>query len=399
MMADMLSAEDRHVVAHEPELPGLRVVLDPDVFAELLTPELADARIESARVVYLRYKPRTSCLGAYRMWVRGRAVDVYAKALRPVDAHRLGKPDSKLRPSAIGPARLVFEDIGLCVHVYPNDRKLRSLRRLESGEGRARILRGAVPERPELWNANVVRLAYKPERRFVAQLKAGTRALASAKMHRRGAPAVLAGLDSLVESSEALRLPRLLGRSERHGLAVWEWLDGDLLRGVLAGPEASAQPLYLTGRALAELHLSNSVENGDTKTLSEHRVAQVRRARAALESLHPRLHASARRIGTRVLCGLLERTTMPNRIHGDFYSKQVVVDGGCVGFIDLDAVRPGEPEEDSPTSSPTWTATRSAGDCLRPWCPSGARLSSRGIARLADESTTNGWRSSDRGAF
>src|SRR5207247_11060393 len=60
----MLPPPDADLVAREPDLPGLAVVLDADAFDEILRAQVPGVRIQGARATYLHYKPGTFWLVA-----------------------------------------------------------------------------------------------------------------------------------------------------------------------------------------------------------------------------------------------------------------------------------------------------------------------------------------------
>src|SRR5437867_1003743 len=71
----------------------------------------------------------------------------------------------------------------LVVWVFPNDLRLRVLRRLADQKTRLDLLRHMLPERPDLWGGTLRTLRYKPERRYVAQLETTSGARLVLKAH------------------------------------------------------------------------------------------------------------------------------------------------------------------------------------------------------------------------
>ena len=66
-MNPMLLPEDHLLIDCDRALPGLRLLFDADAFAGAVRPHLAHARLDGARLLYLRYKPGTSCLASYQL--------------------------------------------------------------------------------------------------------------------------------------------------------------------------------------------------------------------------------------------------------------------------------------------------------------------------------------------
>src|SRR2546422_9176896 len=139
--ATMLSPPEADLVRRDGVLPGLATVLDPDALLAALAPALPAADVRAASVRYVRYKPHTNCLVAYRLDVPGaesQTMDIHAKV------HRLDAPE-KLRkarqrahaPGRLGVGRIVLEDRGLVVWAVSNDLRLRDRKstRLNSSHG------------------------------------------------------------------------------------------------------------------------------------------------------------------------------------------------------------------------------------------------------------------------
>jgi hypothetical protein len=76
----MLSDADIAVVARDPVVLGLAVLLDPDRLAEKLNRLLHGRRPETATITYLRYKPGTGCLAGLRLETPDGTVELSAKA-------------------------------------------------------------------------------------------------------------------------------------------------------------------------------------------------------------------------------------------------------------------------------------------------------------------------------
>ena len=76
---------DQALIARDPALPGLALLLDDRALSAALTPHLPGHSI--ARVTYLRYKPQTHCLAALRLDDHsGNTQTLWAKAL-PAASH------------------------------------------------------------------------------------------------------------------------------------------------------------------------------------------------------------------------------------------------------------------------------------------------------------------------
>src|SRR2546425_5956694 len=150
----MLSPPEADLVRRDGVLPGLATALDPDALLAALAPALPAADVRAASVRYVRYKPHTNCLVAYRLDVAGaesQTMDIHAKVHRLDAPEKLGKARQRAPvPGRLGVGRIVLEDAGLVGWAVPNDLRLRTVRRLTDRDARARLLRrlGPRPPRP-----------------------------------------------------------------------------------------------------------------------------------------------------------------------------------------------------------------------------------------------------------
>src|SRR5687768_4932170 len=255
----MLWPDDQLLIDRDRRLPGLRLLFDADAFADELRGHLprGAAEVASARVAYMRYKPGTSCLASYQLDTSAGRVDAYAIAYRTGEDQKLRKDVSLAQPSAPGPGALVFPDLYVAVHFFPNDVRLDALRELATVESRRALLRKLLPTHPTLWDGALTRLAYKPHRRYVAMLSAGERPQAVIKFYTRGGYEAAYRNARSIESTAHLRVPRRMGRSSRNNIAVYRWIDGAQLGNVA---QMSPAALESFGAALREIHRQGAPE-------------------------------------------------------------------------------------------------------------------------------------------
>lgn len=341
----MLSPADASLVQRDVWLPGLRTLLDADAFLAAMQLSAPAARVRSARLRYLRYKPGQNCLAAYTLEVDGRRVECHAKAYRAVDAGKLAK--SAWRPASSGPlgaGRFVWRERGAEVCVFPNDNKLETLALMANAARREDFLRRHLPEHPELWAGEVRTLAYKPERRWTGGLGTAGQPQAVCKLYGSAAFEKVRGRFKQFKSGEVLRVSPLLGRSKGRGVLCFGWQDGRLLSEALADPAFNVGELRRVGVALAELHQQ------DVPALP---VVSRRSEAAALLALGDLLafllpEQATRLLQTaRVLAAHIEALPQHDAtIHGDFYAKQVLLGKSSVALLDLDEAGRGDPVSD-----------------------------------------------------
>lgn len=328
---------DAALLRREPELPGLAVLLDAQAFARELAGALPEAGIRSAAPVYLRYKPHTSCLAAYRVATAAGTISVYARAHRPSVPEKLRSAgEASERDSLLGPGGVVLGDVAVAVHAFPHDRRLPALTRLTDGRRRRRLLRRALPEHPRLWDGTLRTLRYKPERRWVAVVESATGERALLKLHA----------DAAATASAAPRL----GQLAEHHLVVHPWIDGRPLdEALLTQGAAAGAAARQAGIALAELHRGDGpLDAAQLATLppgARSGDARLRSAADAVAWLCPRLADLAFSLATQV-ADEDEEPSVSCPVHGDWSPDQVVLGPSGAGIIDLDAAHRGDPTRD-----------------------------------------------------
>ena len=304
---------------------------------ERLERALPGAGIGTMRARYLRYKPATSCLVAYRVEAGGAEHDLHALTWCGGEGPRFDKAESRrLVPGPLGPGLLRWDDVPAALWSFPNDLEVRALNRLGEPAARRRLLWRLARHRPELQDAAFEPLAYKPARRFVGKLTAANGAQAVVKLYSRSSWAARTSIEQAPDSVERLRLPETLGRSERHRAALLDWLPGELLTDLLRRTELPCVELEAAGAALAELH------GGDGSDLPLRDPAFGDEGLLALAETLGRLAPERAGATAEVARGLAaafgrsarEAELVP--VHGDLHAKQIVVDGGRVGLLDLD---------------------------------------------------------------
>ncbi|HET6203016.1 MAG TPA: aminoglycoside phosphotransferase family protein [Planctomycetota bacterium] len=338
------------VARRDPSIPGLAALLDPEG-ARRAVGEALRREIPSAPVVeYVRYKPGVSALLLWRAEVPGGGpARVYAKAYADDRAQadaakaaaRLGEGDMDLF-TVLGATRAV-------AFAFPYDAGLPGLRRLHREDGLKRALARARPERSEAgWRPKARGTAleivrYKPENRCVFRLDARWRRDADGSDEReplfgRALPPERARRSNGVLAAFAplagVRIPRLAGFDEATGTVLVTALPGRALLEFGGEPDAFAA----VGRALAALHRSGlplpPAESGGE------RIERLRRECASLGRAGEPWAGTALRLLDRIGPSLGEQSAV---VHGDFHAEQVLLEGGEVGFVDLDGAGAGDP--------------------------------------------------------
>lgn len=350
------AAVEADLARRDPHIPGLATVLDPDAFVAAVRRAAPHADARGGRILYLRYKPHMLCRARYRLDVSGRDVDLDVRACRPEDlAATLSGRDGEnggatIVDGPLGPGRLVLEEHAVVITVFPNDLKLLTLAHLADPARRHGLLSELLPDQPGLWRSELRPLGYRPERRYVAEVRAtrnGHRAVVKAytrKAYKRGKHNGTAFV-----SSGPLRLARLLGSSDDHRLLAFEWLPGATLHDLFAVPELKPAVVAETGAALATLH--DQRPEGLEVWTRRHEISALANLAAELGFVCPALARQAESLALRIGAELASAPPLQAPLHGDFSAAQVIVTphGGAsnrVAIIDLDWSCRGDPADD-----------------------------------------------------
>jgi Ser/Thr protein kinase RdoA (MazF antagonist) len=321
----MLSLADHAILKRETALPSLGFLLDDEAFADIVNETWPALKVTQTRGCYLRYKPLTSCLVRYEVTTSHGQELIFAKAYPAKATDKFSKARAKTHSDY---HRAVLEKACLILYRFPDDPKLR-IKALEL-KPRQAFFQGLVPG---YGKADIEIMTYKPERRLV---------LKAANGHKRAALKFYAKDDFLsakrkAESSLALgsiRTPSLLESSEEHGLLAFEWLEGQLMRSMLASEGFHEKQLTQVGASLALLHRQGcNFPTRSPKVVTCH----LQNLIEYLSWLQPGLRHR--------LVKLLEQIDFPREknvsLHGDFYSKQVLVQENTIAFLDFDEAHQG----------------------------------------------------------
>ncbi|HEY8339405.1 MAG TPA: hypothetical protein VIK95_06025 [Egibacteraceae bacterium] len=329
----MLAPADAALVRRDRAVPGLATLLDPRAVTAWLRAALPGSDIGTVRPRYLRYKPGTSCLVAYDLSVDGRETGGYGKAHRAGDDAKAAKALQWARtPSVAGRGAVVDRSLALAFVFAPNDRNVPALGRLEPG---SRLRRRLLAARPDLWDALVVRLVHKPERRAVLRLDGpdGPAAVVRCYPRRSHGRALVGALAAT--AADGVAASRLLAADPASGTLALTWAPGshlDLGRAD-AGLSAAA------GELAARLHRHPAV--GLPAVPGALAPARLRTGAAALAAVAPSLAPRARALAARLLADMTSPAA-PATVHGDLSADQVVAGPDGVGLLDYDAVGAGE---------------------------------------------------------
>jgi Phosphotransferase enzyme family len=328
---------DADLAARDELLRDLALVLDGEHVAATLSEARPDLDVRAATATYVRYKPGTACIVAYRLQIADEEVAAYVRLQHPDGAAKLDKPVGRGdSPGPLGTGAVPLPGLSAMLYGASHDRRIAAMPALVDPARRPHLLERAVPDCPELWNAAMHPLRWKPERRFVARLEGadGMTAVLKAfatehERHRQSAVALGGG--------GRPRTPVLLGGSRRHAVLVNEWLPG-----VSLADAPSRDGAGLAGQAIAGLHrrsVSRLPIHGTER--ERHRLLT---SAETIGLLDPSLGGDAQRLALDLAEALAPARPAP--IHGDFSADQVLIHDDRAALVDLDESALGDPVSD-----------------------------------------------------
>lgn len=342
----MNDRDDIALAERDQAIAGLRFALDGHLVAEEVGRARPDLGVVTAEPNYVRYKPATSCIVGYRFTTE--AGSWFPAYVRAVARPGLPKLDGLVRAAQRSNHDrdvLAVEHLHALISLFPVDAEIPTLATL-NGPQRARLLRKMLPAHPELWEATLTHLRYKPERRYVARLEAGPHSAvlkAYVPSDRRTVEAASRASKRIGGDVNVPAAARL-GRSYRHGVVVLEWLNGETLATALRDGSASSSNCAAAGTLLARLHAADPrrIPGGPTPDW----IRVLGAACRAVDALAPDVSREARVLATDVARRIARLPPSIARVHGDFAPDQVVLTATGAAVIDLDRAGRGPPAFD-----------------------------------------------------
>jgi hypothetical protein len=320
----MLHPSDEALALRDRDIPALKLLLDDQQFTRLLQMHWPHLEVTEARALYARYKPGTSCLMRFELKTSRGVQEAYAVGYGQGYDDKFEHAHQKTKCLSLPALKLV-------VYMFPLDAALPAIALLPTMD----VARELGYDQP----LQCQRLAYKPERRYVAKLSGeNTGMVAKAYQRKDYKPAKLKAKSLKhvpVSTSE------LLVSSKTYRLLVFKWLPGELLRDVLVDTPGLIHAQSV-GRALARLHATPLTLPVREVTLDQDRVHALVKMLGILE---PRWLKRLCRLAQELDKRLSEVSYVPTTVHGDFYSKQVLI-SDRVHFLDFDELALGHPATD-----------------------------------------------------
>lgn len=350
---------DRIDIPVDLKLPGFSVMLDPKNVRSILAERLSgrDRDFGDCAIPYIRYKPGTNCIIAYRLAVEGQGGEAeilfYAKVHTAEDystAAGKSKAHRWIEIPGFEPV-LTLPEQSAILYFYPNDCVIDGLRVLSDPKKIQRILYEYHDKYPESeWRISdrKIRLTvvrYKPERRVV--LRCDTKAVNRKSGERkpltvflriygdeRGADvfSLQQKLYGLASESGLFATPRPLAYLPDRKALIMEMAQGTQL---LAKRESEnvGRDIAMTAIALAAMH-GFEVTGLEEKSAVDY-LSEAGATRSTLESVLP---SQKEKINT--IFSLIEnripKSGHSGLVHGDFYFGQVLGHDGQISILDFD---------------------------------------------------------------
>lgn len=316
----------RYLAVPDPALPAAELLLDPDALLAQLSQEqrLASQNFSALELASIRYKPGTSCLVGYRAVADNATTYLHAKAFQ--------RADWPTRKQKIDDALVVNDDHCFAVWQFPVDSKLSACHRLveEPEEFIDRLLFEGVEGGP-FTDQQV--LAYKPNRRLVLKLVRQTHGSLVVKLHDKRTFKAAVKAAKALKSASSVAVPPRVGRSNRHRMLAYEWVDGQPLC-VDVGETDLRQQIRLVFDWLARLRSAISFKKLRKLPLIDP-MPTVRQHVDDLSTICPDMAALIESVGSAVLDGR-PPTMKPTLSHGDFHRRQVLFDADTIRVLDFD---------------------------------------------------------------
>lgn len=328
-----MTSEELEIIARDPSLPGLSLVLNERKLGRVLQSLHPSLAFDSITKYYIRYKKGTNCLVKYQLSHQGVCHSLYAKAYVPSDADKLHKRESSSTLSP--PLRFTLQQESVLIAYFPHDEKLAVLSRLFDPLAREPLFERVLYQPQDFTDSSIETLQYKPERRFVGLLSAPTGQRAVIKIYTKGR--YEQAKRARRQSVNGRRPLRLIGRSNKHHILVYQWLEGTPLSQLWNQADFDPIQLKRTGKQLAFFHGKSAKQTLPERQNDEY-CQQLNRVAKNTADLLPELQQQTESIALRIGYGVLRLTSAKTRIHGDFYAKQILVCPKEITLIDLDDV-------------------------------------------------------------
>lgn len=344
----MDTLDDAQLIKRNHKFPGLRILLNPDLFAKVLRQVAPETKWGKVKAQYVRYEKNVGYLASYNVKTSGPSLQMYAKAYGGAGS---GKELDSVRENAgrlrkMGQKSYVLDDLAISIHHFPDDNKLATLGKLSQPASRIGLLDDLLAENRRFRQGAIQGLRYMPEQRFVAKVPLKDNAYAVLKVYseQNFLPA-LNGAEAF-SSTEIFGIPKRLGACPRRLTQVFEWIPGVPLSAFLFSPMVNFAPVKKAGRALAALHAQQVW--GLDHSSGAREVNLLKEDAFRLAELCPELLPQMKLIMTCLGRRLMDGQKFVRPCHGNFYAGKALINDADekISFLDFDKPIFGDPAMD-----------------------------------------------------
>ena len=344
----MDSQDDAQLINRNRKIPGLRILLNPNLFKNVLQRVAPETEWGEVKAQHISFEQSENCLVSYNVETPGATLQMYAKAYGgPSSRQELKNANDKAEfVRAKGKKSYILQDPAISIHHFPDDGKLGILQKLSKSETRIGLLDDLLAENKHFRQGAINGLRYMPEQKFVAKVLVTENVNAVLKVYSESdfLPA-LNGAEAF-NSTELIGIPKRLGACPRRLTQVFEWMPGVPLINILCSPMVNFDHLKMAGISLATLHsqevwgLEHSTGEKEIKVLKEnvHHLAELN------PDLLPQLKTLLTKIGKRLIKG----PQLIRPCHGSFNAHKLLFDNDKdkINILGFDKAIFGDPAMD-----------------------------------------------------
>ncbi|MGF1694909.1 phosphotransferase [Vibrio lamellibrachiae] len=337
MLIVSMLTEDKSLIARDPDIVALEIILNEQLMLPLIKQHFPRLKAVSASKQYIRYKTSTNCLVKYQVIGTDETHELYVKAFTHKDDIKLLnlsklQEDQASHTQGTNINRYVVLEYKLVFYGFPYDEKLKILPRLINDTSREELLPRVLKESLDCNNTQITTLQYKPERRFVAKLTLPSgehsliKAYTATRYHHANKMCQL--------KMDSKRLLTITGRSSKHHMMGYRWIEGSSLTEKYQLSDFDPEYISATGRYLARFHLS---KKKDLVAHNQHAFTDTLfQLGVGINQLLPALNTRITSLVPALIEAVQSLNSKQRRIHGDFYSKQVLITDQGIQLIDFD---------------------------------------------------------------
>ncbi len=340
------------IIARDTSLPGLNLVLDRELVFGVLAANGAITAGQSMDLDYIRYKPGRRALALYHLnesqgstrpfVVRAYDAAGWEKFIRAGHADELVQQNGLALPSSQS-----------SIEWFPFDRSLRQLTKLIDPSRRNRVMKRLLepstsflePDEAGQWNLQT--LAFKPARRFVAKASRGSQSIAIKCYTKDDFASAQIRSEAVKHERMAHLVSRTVASNAHYSMIASEWLQGETLAIQLGYQPNNAALLTKAGELLYQWQvMANQCMPHVMTPHNGFGLQSLRTIADDLAWLLPDMRDPLSSLLNELTEPLQNLAAAQDIIHGDFYAKQILVNGEELRLIDFDEIGRGHRYQD-----------------------------------------------------